>query len=1071
MSDASLGQIVGAVVGGVIGFIAGGPWGAIQGASIGYGLGTAIDPPPGPVIKTPRLDDRSFQSDIYGSPNFKLYGTISRICPVMWLENGELKIVTTYEEQEGGKGGGGGAEVEKHTYYATFAVSVGEVLPGAVVRKIWVGGELWYNGAAKESGLTNTDRIRSTVVSWSKTTETNGSFNFYDGTQTNPDSRMEAQFGIGNTPNYQGDSYLVIKDLELTNFGNTLAGATIKVEIAELTSVEPEIIMSKEITAGGLGDNFEPVTRKLSVSDMKAYCPNWRNAYPATSTYDAVQHRLNGSSKALINLPWAPEGGTTFVQAGLTHDEYHYLDARAMPGHPDITYSGSGASFMYRRNKFFGIIIYGGTNNGPRFVTAGPKQIIGWGVEKIWDMGTRYNVGLRALAIDEYGTMYGVAETYIYKWNDNFDEIEEPLAHTFGTFNSTAFEATDMYVSDGVIYLLNKYANPNKLAAYKSDLSEKLWQTTIPHTPGETMAFAVDDGILCRSYFYSSSNNLIVGTDYTEINTLTTGQKSVGDIVTDLLGEVGIVPDVTDISAETTLGYRAEFNSVRGALQQLQVAYMFDIVKDGYGVKCVSRKSKTPSRTIHRDDLAAGSGSDDRVLIESKIEMENQLPWKYNVKYLDPTRDYDSGSQFQTFPTSSKLEKEIELAISMSHDEAVQIADALIHASHTERETFTFSLPHTYSDMEVGEVVTLQGLDKDVIVRITEKSMETDGVVKCAAKKTDPNVYTSTAKGATALPAKSTLSMEAIAGFTLLDIPKLSSAQDSYSLLFSTFPEDGDGWNGAALYQSYDAGLTYNSRASLSSVPIRGIASNSIPTDDGLAIDTSSSLNLFVESGQFASVTEEQLFAGANVAAYGVDGRWEIIQFQTVVTNSDGTVNLSNFIRGRNGTEWATGLHQPQDEVIVLNTSQIGAVSLEANHYGAELFFKAVAFGQSLQNAAEETITYNAVNLKPLSPFIDANQSNDDWVIDITTRTREQTSFWTSGVIPATESGQTIEIDVLDGQGGSVVRTLSTSGTQITYSSADQTTDFGSPANSFYCEVYVLNDIIGRGYPLVTQVA
>lgn len=52
-----------------------------------------------------------------------------------------------------------------------------------------------------------------------------------------------------------------------------------------------------------------------------------------------------------------------------------------------------------------------------------------------------------------------------------------------------------------------------------------------------------------------------------------------------------------------------------------------------------------------------------------------------------------------------------------------------------------------------------------------------------------------------------------------------------------------------------------------------------------------------------ASATYAEMLAGANLMAMGRDGRFELIQFGTLVDNGDGTVTVSKLFRGRFGSE------------------------------------------------------------------------------------------------------------------------------------------------------------------------
>jgi hypothetical protein len=73
------GQVVGGLVGAVAGFFLGGgtPSGALYGAQIGMTLGGYLDPPKGPTVNGPRLNDLSVQTSTYGAVIPRVYGTVT----------------------------------------------------------------------------------------------------------------------------------------------------------------------------------------------------------------------------------------------------------------------------------------------------------------------------------------------------------------------------------------------------------------------------------------------------------------------------------------------------------------------------------------------------------------------------------------------------------------------------------------------------------------------------------------------------------------------------------------------------------------------------------------------------------------------------------------------------------------------------------------------------------------------------------------------------------------------------------------------------------------------------------
>ena len=163
----SAGQTIGAIGGAVAGFFIAGPVGALKGAAYGAAIGGYIDPPPGPNLRGPTLEDKSYQSTAYGVSIPDLYGTIATMGNIIYLENNEYKAVTNKENQ-GGKGGGSGGTYETTTYYATFAVALSSENRSSTARRIWAGGKLIYSiyPGEDDSSFLNSD--------W---------FHYYDGTQ------------------------------------------------------------------------------------------------------------------------------------------------------------------------------------------------------------------------------------------------------------------------------------------------------------------------------------------------------------------------------------------------------------------------------------------------------------------------------------------------------------------------------------------------------------------------------------------------------------------------------------------------------------------------------------------------------------------------------------------------------------------------------------------------------------------------------------------------------------------------------------------------------------------------
>ena len=102
--------------------------------------------------------------------------------------------------------------------------------------------------------------------------------------------------------------------------------------------------------------------------------------------------------------------------------------------------------------------------------------------------------------------------------------------------------------------------------------------------------------------------------------------------------------------------------------------------------------------------------------------------------------------------------------------------------------------------------------------------------------------------------------------------------------------------------------------------------------------------------------------------------------------------------------------------------------------------------------------------LVPLSPaHVRGTRSGDDLTVTWLRRTRIGGDSWDSAEVPLGEASERYEIDILDGP--DVVRTLSTTTPTVTYTAADQTSDFGSPQPSISLRVHQLSTTARRGTP------
>lgn len=222
---------------GVVGTYFFGPIGGFVGSAIGSMIDNELFPN---KAQGPKLNDLAVQVSTYGKAIPLLFGPENRMTGnVIWSTG---LIETAQKSKSGGKGGPS-TEVTTYTYRLSCAVLVGEGVIGGV-KKIWANSKLIYDADATSSadpGATPQGFIGIIpLLLYQKSQKSHAVFDtitVYPGDFTQgPDPTIESYLGVGNVPGYRGSAYVVIKDLQLADFGNRLPNLEFLVEADEGSS-------------------------------------------------------------------------------------------------------------------------------------------------------------------------------------------------------------------------------------------------------------------------------------------------------------------------------------------------------------------------------------------------------------------------------------------------------------------------------------------------------------------------------------------------------------------------------------------------------------------------------------------------------------------------------------------------------------------------------------------------------------------------------------------------------------------------------------------------------------------
>ena len=1074
------GQAAGYVIGGVVGamFPAVG-W--VIGAQIGGMIGGYIDPPKGQNTVGPRLEDLTVQTSTYGSIVPRIKGTVSVTGNVFWLEGDQIK-----EHEKTKKVGGKGGPTAKQTTYsysATFAVSLAHctTAPIAGIRRLWLANTLVYDAGSDNLQSIIASNLQAGVV-----------FKVYDGRDNqSPDPRLQADKGVANVSGYPGRAYIVFYDLDLTeHYSNTLMATQAKVELVTVGSPGVDVDQA-EIIIGGLSTERNPVSCVFNGAgaDYTQVDRDGWTVLPENIDYCTLRlsdyHTISGSYDMTGDVA-AGFSTYSFFHVKAASSDRRVAIMQLVPPSPFNTesriwfYSQSenwkshvlpGASFDITLEKFASVegnetFIHCGSSGGHVYKFLGS-------VLTITSSGT---YSARASGLSEnflFLVSYAAssATTTIYRLNRSDLSLNATWTGAYSSSNAAIYVLDDETVYTAVNEHVYKWIS----GAMVDDLGAVVPPTFASDTTTLSGWFKVlsDEPPYVLSLSNHRDTNYAVQVGHP---LLAQTPSKLHDVIIDECALVGISSgdiDLTELTNHDVRGYR-NTGSPRTALEQLQAAFPFDVLQSGYKIKFKDRGGSSVL-TVPESDLGAHTGSDMPVRFSTLLEMPTQVPAKVTFNFLNADREYDPDEQSSAYTAQEvKNSYTVSLPLVMTPTEAKRAADVLLKKEQVERtKVAPFWLPPTdnYRKLEAADVVDVIAQGRTHTVRLTKVSNLPDGRVECEGRLTASAAYTSTAEAQDSLVFGQ--SLVPLAGSTeaiILDIPRIVSAQDVPGVSAAMFGYTAD-WPGGVLFRSDDSGQTYGSVTSFLSKTEIFTASDMLASRPPYAIDHVSTLTVTPDfsGADLFSITETQLYAHGNLAAYGSDGRWEIVAFKTVIDNT-GSYALRDWLRGLYGTEQYSGTHVVGDRLVMLDLDNADFVGLPLTAINSPRLWRGVTSGASIDSATDITHTYAVANLKPLSPVEMRgwrDQTTKDWTLVASHRTRTPVELFSGLAQPIGETSEAYELELWDSGFTILKRTFAGLTTpEVQYTEAQQISDFGIEQSTLYYKLYQLSSVIGRGYPL-----
>jgi hypothetical protein len=299
-----------------------------------------------------------------------------------------------------------------------------------------------------------------------------------------------------------------------------------------------------------------------------------------------------------------------------------------------------------------------------------------------------------------------------------------------------------------------------------------------------------------------------------------------------------------------------------------------------------------------------------------------------------------------------------------------------------------------------------------------------------------------------------------------MDLPQISDAVPAHRPYTAVFAKP---WYGtAAVWRSADtSGFTLLD--TIGQTAQIGALVADLPPGPLYRFDHGSELLVDISSGTLTSVTDTELFAGANaLAVESALGTWEVIQFGNAELVAVGRYRLTRLLRGQRGTGDALGSPALTGARVVVLGSGLQPLSIAEADLGLPWNWRigpaSAAPSDAIMQA--QSFTPNGRGLMPFAPVqlrIRREAGGDLSLRWLRCDRSLSAGSWVLTDVPMSEASEAYDLEILNG--AVVVRIASgLSSPAFTYTAAMQSADFGGPISSLSVRLYQIG-ALGRGVP------
>lgn len=554
-------------------------------------------------------------------------------------------------------------------------------------------------------------------------------------------------------------------------------------------------------------------------------------------------------------------------------------------------------------------------------------------------------------------------------------------------------------------------------------------------------------------------------------------EKTINSVVEELLTRAGYSTSYFEASPLSALKkpVRAlalsQVSSTRSALEVLQKCWHFECSTTDK-LRLFPRAT-TPVVRIPFADIgfsASTGGLDDPLAIRMGNDLE--MPAQIALTYPNMAGDYNADSQFSDRLISGQQSTQtMQVPVGMLPAEAKGVADALLMDAVAGLQSTTLSVPLKYAFVEPGDVVEAVAQDGR-IYRLRVQTRKDQGIwLELECKLDDVGALDSAA-----ITDEGYITVQDPASMPdtilhALDVPLLRDADDQPGFYLAAAPDSinvaTDQWKGANVASSWDE-LDYTSLLSILEAATVGEALTVLPAWSGGPVFDEASVLQVEMLGQLASTNRGAMLLDESVNALLVGD--EVVRFRNAeLVDADEdrgryTYQLTGFIRGFRGTEWAMGGHAAGERCVLLNRG-VRRVNTQLNELQVQRWLKATTVGKYITDVQPQAFTNTGRALKPFAPVGLRALTEEGSGVHLSWQRRTRLSYRYGGVSPSVPLGEATEryrVEVW--QADALLRTEIVTQRSYDYTTTLAATDGLNAGDPVRFEVCQLSESVGAGY-------